>query len=335
MVAGAGVRVHAEAFAHHALPSFDRVPHQRLDPALAVELALACRNDHLRAALGRGQRLPQQVPHLAHAVGAVQRADPFHAHAVHRRLDRVLRRAVRVVRLGREDVLPAGRRGVSVVHDQQHVVGLVEHGVAHAAGQPVVPEAAIAHHADGAAVRPRVVQRRGPGPTEPVTHRGVADVEGRQDGEQVTTDVAGDVMRSKFAFHQLHRGEDRPLRATGAERRRAAVHRHRGHCRFRGRGGGERRQVTVDESAQPGLDHRRGVLAGHRQHVLAVHRRLHIRPAQDGVQRLLDVFGLAFLHHQHRALTCGELDDLRIDQWVGDVHHVERDAALAIRIGQA
>ena len=32
------------------------------------------------------------------------------------------------------------------------------------------------------------------------------------------------VVRPEIAFDQLHRGEDRPLRAAGAERRRAAVH---------------------------------------------------------------------------------------------------------------
>ncbi len=241
-------RPRRSARAPRARPRLTASRNSGLTRRCRFSMALARRNDHLRAALRRGQRLPQQVAHLAHAVGAV-RACRTHFAPTPRTAASIGFFVARFAlsRLGREDVLPAGRRGVAVVHHQQHVVGLVEHGVAHAAGQPVVPEAAIAHHADGAALRPRVVQRRGPGPTEPVTHRGVADVEGRQDGEQVTTDVAGDVMRSKLAFHQLHRGEDRPLRAAGAERRRAAVHAHtrRATARVRGRGGGERRQVTA------------------------------------------------------------------------------------------
>ena len=171
----------------------------------------------------RGQRLLQRVLHLRHAVGARDGLDPLHAHAAHGALDRMLRRADRVLGPRGQDVLPAGGRGVAVVHDQQHVVGAVEHRVAHAAGEPVVPEAAVAHDADGALAGLGGVERRGTGPAQAVAHGRGADVEGRQDREQVTADVAADVMRSELAFHQLHRGEYRALGAAGAEGGRAPV----------------------------------------------------------------------------------------------------------------
>ena len=56
------------------------------------------------------------------------------------------------------------------------------------------------------------IERRRAGAAEPVAHRGRADVERRQDREQVAADVAADVVRPELALDQLHGGEDRPLR---------------------------------------------------------------------------------------------------------------------------
>ena len=64
----------------------------------------------------------------------------------------------RVVRMGLpacddENVLAAGGGGVGVVHHHQQAVVPVEDRVADTAGEAVVPEAAIAHDADGALAR--------------------------------------------------------------------------------------------------------------------------------------------------------------------------------------
>jgi hypothetical protein len=81
-----------------------------------------------------------------------------------------------------------------------------------------------------------------------------------------------------------------------------------------------------------GLD---GVFAGGGQQVLAVHRRLHVQAAQRQQQVLLDVFGVALFQHQHRCLAGAEGAQLGRHQRVGDVEHVQRDAAVAEGIGQA
>ena len=57
--------------------------------------------------------------------------------------------------------------------------------------------------------------------------------------------------------------------------------------------------------------------------------------AQHRVQVLLDVVGLAFLEQQHGALVAAEVDDLVLDDGVGHVHDVQRDAAVAEVVGQA
>ena len=242
----------------------------------------------------------------------------------------VLRLALRMERGG--DVLAAGRGRIAVVDDDQDVVALVEHGVADAAGQPVMPEAAVAHHRDGALAGLHV-ERRGAGGAEAVAHRGGADVERREDREQVAADVGADVMRAEFALDELHRGEDRPLRAAGAERRRPAVHlvgRSRpAPCVSRclsgatsARGRRRRQQIgphLVDELADAFAHHAAGVFAGHRQHVLAVHPGLDVGAAQDGVDGLLDVVRLAFLDDQDRLLAGAEADELLVDQRIGDV----------------
>ena len=59
-----------------------------------------------------------------------------------------------------------------------------------------------------------------------------------------------------------------------------------------------------------------------------------VSAAQDRLDVLLDVVGLAFLNEQHSALALAELDHLVIDYRVGDIHDVERDLALAVDIGK-
>ena len=80
--------------------------------------------------------------------------------------------------------------------------------------------------------------------------------------------------------------------------------------------------------------HAAGIFAGHRQHALALDAGLDVGAAQDGVDGLLDEFRLAFLDHQDRLLAGAEAHELGIDQRIGDVEHVERNAAVAEHVGE-
>ncbi|MCY1226862.1 hypothetical protein D9M72_391120 [compost metagenome] len=268
--------------------------------------------------------------------------------------------AAGVVQRGRgQDVLPTGGGRVAVVDHDGQVVALVEHRVGDAAGQAVVPEAAVAHHGDGALAAGRV-QGRGAGAAQAVAHGGVAQVERRQDREQVAADVGAHMVLADLALDQLHRGEDRALRAAGAEAGRARMHalvdqllrfQHFG-CHGVDGGGGRLHQgdhltcrlrfrqrfdlaVLLQEGAQP-LEHGRSVVfASERQQVLAMQRRGGTGHAQDVGGVLLDKVGLAFFQHQHRALARAEAFPLRIDQRVGHVRHVQGDLRLAEHVGQA
>ena len=223
MIAGAGIGIDAEALAHHALAALQALAHQRPHAPLLVEHAFRLGDDDLRP-LDRGsERLLERVAHPADVIGARDRAHPVDADAAHRLLDRVLGRAHGIVGGGGGHVLPAGRRRVAVVDHDQHVVALVEDGVADARGEPVVPEAAVADERDGA-LAGRGIERAGAGAAQPVAHGGIAEVERRQDREQMAADVAAHVMRPELALDELHGGEDRPLRTAGAKRGRAAVH---------------------------------------------------------------------------------------------------------------
>src|SRR5438067_1677329 len=59
---------------------------------------------------------------------------------------------------------------------------------------------------------------------EAIAHRGRADIERRQDREQMTADIGCDVMGAEILFDQLHRRKNRSLRTAGAEARRARRH---------------------------------------------------------------------------------------------------------------
>ena len=58
----------------------------------------------------------------------------------------------------------------------------------------------------------------------------------------------------------------------------------------------------------------------------------HPGPTQHRMDRLLVVIGLAFLHHQHSLLAVAKPQQFRVDERVGDVHHVQGDARLAKQI---
>ena len=95
----------------------------------------------------RAQRLAQHFERPAHVVG-VRPPDPLDTDAFYRVDDRVVALAMHVRRARGRNVLATGRGGVAVVDDHGQVVVLVEHRIADAARQPVVPEAAVTHDGD-------------------------------------------------------------------------------------------------------------------------------------------------------------------------------------------
>ncbi len=233
VVAGAHVLVDAEARLHHALPRLDRLLHQGALAPLAVQHAFGRGDDDLGPLFARGQRLLDGIPHAADVVGARDLAHPCHADAFHRLRDRMLCVPRPVIGARGEKVLPARRRRVVVVDDDGQRVGLVEHRVADARREAVVPEAAVAHDGDGLLLRRHVEggSRRGP---QAITHRRRADVEGCVDREQMAADIRRDVMRPELFLDQLERRENRPLRTARAETRRPWRHhvRQRLHLRM-------------------------------------------------------------------------------------------------------
>jgi hypothetical protein len=101
-------------------------------------------------------------------------------------------------------------------------------------------------------------------------------------------------------LQDLHRREHRPLRAADAEARRA-----RRQPAEKLRGFFLQRTYRIHELrrprklAMPVKHHLAGVLAGHRQHVLAAHLHVvHAVAPQGGEHLLLDEGGLAFLDDQ-------------------------------------
>ncbi len=118
-------------------------------------------------------------------------------------------------------------------------------------------------------------------------------------------------MGSELFLDHFHRGEDRTLRAADAKAGRTRRHRLGERLdllvRENGRGIGDRRLVAQklgrmrQKKSAHARDHdRRGVLAAHRQDVLARNPRLNVAPAQQRVQRLLEIVGRALFDHQHR-----------------------------------
>src|SRR5215471_7820593 len=77
------------------------------------------------------------------------------------------------------------------------------------------------------------------------------------------------------------------------------------------------------------------IFAGHRQHSLALDTRIDIGAPQDGVDGLLDELRLAFLDHENGAFALRKADDLGVDEWIGDVEDVQRDAGIAEGIRKA
>ena len=189
------------------------------------------------------------------------------------------------------------------------------------------------------------VEGRGRGRPEPIAHGGGADIEGRHDREQMAADIGGDVVRAELLLDQLHRGEDRPLRTADAEAGRARRHRLRqiGDVEASPARSGARRgrwqQVAARSSRRkaptPSSMTCAGIFAGHRAGVLAEQPGRSAGLVQHRAEGLLDVVRLAFLDHQHRVLARAEVEELVVDQRIGDVQHIERHVGAAADVGEA
>src|SRR5216684_6322846 len=88
LVARAHVRVDAEARRHHPPPRLETGRDLRLDPALALELALGAGDDDLEPARRRGHGFLHRLERLAHPVG-IDDAHPRDAEAPDRKSTRL------------------------------------------------------------------------------------------------------------------------------------------------------------------------------------------------------------------------------------------------------
>ena len=325
--------------------------------ALAHELAFAVRHDDLEPPRFSGQGGAQGVHHLLHGVGP-DPAHPLHPDAAQGVLDALARPRARFGEgaageragsrlrsgMGRRDRLSAGCGGVSVVHDDEHVVGLVVDRARDAGGEAVVPEPAVAHDAHGTLAHVGADGGRARQP-QPVAEHGVADVEGRQCGERMATDVGAHVHVPDLALHDLQRAEHRALRATGAESGRTV----RNGCGedlgsaapgvvHRPDDSRVRRIVVAEHLAQervhPAQHDLARVLAGHRERTLPEELRVHVGPAKETPDCFLQIVGLAFLHDQHGTLARTESRNLLWNERVGDVEDEDGDSRPTLAVGE-
>ena len=189
------------------------------------------------------QRLAQHLERPAHVIG-IGPPDPLDPDALYRIDDRVVSLPMLVRCAGGWNVLTAGRRGVAVVDNHGKVVVLIEDGIAYAARQPVVPKTAVTHDRDRTLAAIRAERRRARSP-QAVAHDAVAHVEGRECRKRMAADVRADVQRPDFLLQKLHCREERPLRTSRAQTRRARRHQRR---QF---GGGSRRDDGPSSRVQP------------------------------------------------------------------------------------
>ena len=162
----------------------------------------------------------------------------------------------------------------------------------------------------------------------------------------MAADVGGDVMLAELLLDELHRGEDRPLRTAGAEARRP--HRHRPWRAPGYRRVGRRRVGRAQRGRTASPAHARAGMSQCRRactwpvYSPAIGRgplpTSFVAAAglvEHRAEGLLDIVGLAFLDDQHRVLVVAEVDELVVDQRIGDVEHIERHFGLAIEVGEA
>ena len=207
-----------------------------------------------------------------------------------------------------------------------------------------MPEPAVAHDAHGTLAHVGADGGRARQP-QPVAEHGVADVEGRQCGERMATDVGAHVHVPDLALHDLQRAEHRALRATGAESGRTV----RNGCGedlgsaapgvvHRPDDSRVRRIVVAEHLAQervhPAQHDLARVLAGHRERTLPEELRVHVGPAKETPDCFLQIVGLAFLHDQHGTLARTESRNLLWNERVGDVEDEDGDSRPTLAVGE-
>ena len=92
--------------------------------------------------------------------------------------------------------------------------------------------------------------------------------------------------------------------------------------------------IGGDKFPQALLHHAAGIFARHRQHALALDAGLNVRAPQDRIDGLLNEFRLTLFDDEDRLLAGAEAGELGIDQRIGDIENVERDAAFAEHVGK-
>ena len=100
VIAGAGLRVDAEAFADDALALLHAPGDERLLAPRPIQRALALGDDDLGALVSRGEGFLEQVAHLVYLEGIRHGPGPLDPDATNRLFDGVLRRAQRIRGLG-------------------------------------------------------------------------------------------------------------------------------------------------------------------------------------------------------------------------------------------
>ena len=144
---------------------------------------------------------------------------------------------------------------------------------------------------------------------------------------------------AELLLDELHRREERALRAAGAQAGRPLRYQRRqlihvdavGTSERRHRDG--RRRPPAKELAQAAFHQLAGIFAGHGKHVLADYPCGDVAALQDAVDALLDIVRLPLLDEQHRLLAPAEINDFRLDEGIDHVHHVHGQAGFAERIG--
>src|ERR1700719_2775471 len=188
MVARTHVGIDPETLAYDALAVLYHLPEYGGHAPGPVQLALAFRDDDFRSLVRRGQRLSQCVDALLHLV-RLHRPHPFDAHATHRALDRIPAFAILYIRPRGWNVLPAGGRGVAVIHDDGDRIVLIEYRISDAAGQTVVPEAAVSHDRYRALAPSPPAQSRPARRAQPIAHDACTHMEGCQSGKRMAADI--------------------------------------------------------------------------------------------------------------------------------------------------
>ena len=344
MVAGADFIVDAKARLHHALAALELVGIRGADAALPRQHAFAIGDDDLEPMLGRAHGFLQRLHHFGHAVG-VHGAQPSDAERAQSLFNGDAGRRAAAVRRARRQILLTGGRGVAVLHHDQHAVALVEHVRGDAGDQAVVPKTAVAHDRDRAVCHVRA-DGSGAGERHAVAEDRIAERERRKGRERMAADVGRDMGRADLALDELDGGKHRPLRTTGAEIRRprrdvAGI----GHGRrlvrekfFRALGnriGIDAGWTRLGEERGDAAQQRLGiVITGARQTAFAENARRYVDATQDHIDLLLDIFGRALLDHQHGALADAEVLHFLGNERIGDVEHIDRNAAAAVEIGE-